>query len=614
MKKFVIISIIILLAGFSFLVWFFLNGEYIGEKTSAAIYKATGSAPHFQEKPEITLFPPTLNLKNVSWQSGGDDHEIRLAVKKASVKVAFLSLFSGQMAIREINLDNPVLEISNYGNSSPDLQKSRQIADKERGERHLEIDRILIHNGKFVYRDDATKYAFTEINVSADNLGPKKEADIKCDFLLDASRISGKEKNSRLFSGNLAISAKMRYYLPNLTFRLASVTFTPTQGVLPLWLSPLGLEFEGAINSDSRDLRINNASLSFPSGQMAMKGEGNLNNKTFNGHATLELDTGKLCGFTFSTTKNRELVADGTLNFNKDKAGLQNLVVKTGDSQGSGYLEFKLPNENKSLLVSGHLALGQLDLLETQYHAGQGRKDTGTQTNISVPMGSHPEINMKISAQRIKYGKFQAENIHFGLNGENGNYAIRQMEMDWAGGHIEIGMNFAMPNKQLVFSAQGKNIDPANAFGQFGMSGLSGGKGKFKADLTACGSDRDSIKKSLGGNISCEASNVQIEALTEMSRLLPTLGKNHIPEGVEHFSANATAKNGILDIRPIILKSRGLDASGNAVFNLPVNYLDGSIRLKTLGLDLPLVFRGNPEKLSWTINRDYLFDLMKEIQ
>lgn len=610
MKKIVIISIIILSAGFSFLAWLFTNGEYIGAKVSDAIAKATGDAPQFQKNPEISLFPPTLNFKNVSWQSSANSPEIRLAVQKASVKVALSSLFSGQMAIREINLDNPVLEISDHGDSSRDRQKSRQISGNERGELHFEIDRLLIQNGKFVYKDASIKYDFTEMNVSADNLGPKLEADIKCDFLLDAARVSGNEKGSRLFSGNLAISAKMRYYLPNLTLRQASATFTPTQGVLPLWLSPLGLEFEGAINLDNRDLRVNNASFSFPSGQMALKGAGNLDNKTFMGHATLELDTGKLCGFTFNTQKNRELVADGALSFNKDRAGLQNLAVQTGDSQGSGNLEFKLPNGKNPVLVSGQLTLGQLDLLKTCIHSGQGRQVTGSQAGIAVPMDSYPEVNIKISAQGIKYGKFHVGNIHFGVNGENGIYAVRQLDMDWAGGRIEASMSCALPDGQIIISAQGENIDPANAIGQFGLGGFSGGRGKFRADLAASGPDMDSVKKTMGGSIYCEAANVRIEALTEMSKLLPTLGKNYIPEGVELFSANAAVKKGIMDIKPITLKSRGLDAAGNAVFNLPADYLDGNIRLKTMGLDLPLVFRGSPEKLSWSINRDYLLDLM----
>lgn len=229
-----------------------------------------------------------------------------VSVKGGLAELELAPLFSGRLVVSEVRLDNPVLEVRESVAGTAAAGKNPQPPANAAGKKDagaaeapsdalpVELSRLVMRQGEVIYGDaQGNSVHIKDLNLSVENLRRREEAALQCDFAFDLDR-GEKHGASGKLAGTLALSAKLRYYAPDLTFRRISLTFTPLSGMLPKEAGPVQLACEGALNLQNLALRLAKARLSLPQATLNLNGEATLAPLVFKGRADLEGSPRKL--------------------------------------------------------------------------------------------------------------------------------------------------------------------------------------------------------------------------------------------------------------------------------------------------------------------------------
>lgn len=574
------------------------------EAIASATEKATGHPLLITKKPQLDLFPPVLGFSSATWQGQIQGADISMEIGACEISLEPWPLFGGDVVIREIILDSPEIKMQTSASS----QKTGSKRTKSEQKRTLiPIKRIVVQNGVFHWLSPVRDMKFANINLIADMPGGWKEANLQCDFTSEI--VTAGQQND----GNMAIKGNLRYYPPNLIFRQASATYTPLKGPLPPLFSPLRLSLDGALDLDSLLLRLGEAKLSTPQGELSVRGEYDLNLDSFHGRGALALNLER-CASLFSLNgikKEAALVGEGSLSWTRGQLIGTDFALKCGDCPGTGKFHFILPQGGSPLSATAVVNMGFLktDSIFEEIIREKSIKREESQKPESV----WPALDLSLELEGAAWEKLTLTQIKAELSGKDGHYRLEPFEFAWANGQVKASLDMDLVNYARKFTATAVKINLGDALSQTGLPGVKGGVASLSSELSSTGANWTGANANLDGALEVSCRDVQLDLLAGVLKKLPIPAsvKPALTDTVKLLEASCIIKNEILTIKSLRLSATGLSATGEAVYNIRNNTIEGKLDAKTLDVNLPLKFQGPLNDISWNLDSGWLNQLKR---
>lgn len=586
--------------------WLFFSGSFIGGVLERQSAKITGSPLKFSGNPEISLFPASITLRGVSWQSPGKEPLYKFSAGFIRASFDLFSFIHKQIRIKEVFAIEARLEINGDAPSPPPASGGDAGGGQEAdsGKLSFLLDRVVARDGAFSYFYSGQAIQLSQINLSADGFGPRREANVKCDFFSN-SLIAGSA-----VTGNMAIRTKLKYYHPNLTFRNLAATFTATENPAFTFLSPLSLEGEGALNINNLLVRVTSAQIKTAIGQFIVKGEYESAGESFSGHVSWDFNMASPRAPAGDLEK-YGVALESPVEYKDNVLSFPDIAVSAGSSKGSGELSLSFPPGDAPDKISGKLELGVVNL--------PAKKESGeTKIRRSRDRGgaamSWPSLDISLTAAGVQYGDFSCRDLSLALTGESGVYALKDLRFAWASGEAEGSGSVDLPGKTITLATSGKNIDIGKALLELGVDGFRGGAADFDSRLVFTGLDWKNIKRNLAGDINFTARNVRVALMERIVKFVSRFSSSAgaLPESIDIFSVKARAEKGMLKVDPALLKSNALAAEARGEIDLERETMDAQLDLRIFGMAFPIALSGPLSNLSWRIEPSWLKKIWRE--
>lgn len=518
--------------------------------------------------PGVSFFPFALTFENTSWEYIGPSLKISANIRGGRVVPDVLAFLVGEFLFEEIALNAPEVAAEFLATSGTSVVGQETGAVSIPG-----IKRFLIQNGSLALKTPDLNAKLTAIGVSGEHPEKRGEAYVKCDFNVDAPAAN--------LNANVALTGKLFYYAPNLSFRNAALTATFLGGAENRF-SPLNLAFDGAYNVAANNLKFSSLSLGAPFGDIKLTGEISPLVPAFDGSLDVRLNPGEVAA------NAGELFISSPAVLEKGILTFANIAVKMGQNQGSGKLEAKFLR-GKAPIVKGEFNFNRL---RADFPVENAKNDAKRRprTNGEIAFG-WPELDLRLKAQALEYGKLAFGDVKLALNGKEGKYDA-PLSLVWCAGKIDARGELDFARGKWNAEAKGEKIKFGEALKQFGISGFEGGAASFGVKLAASGRSATSVKASLNGAGNFEAGGVKITALRYVTDTLAFLGASRTEFTGASFSAPFAVKNGVIKFEPINAEGIGLTASGKAVANLVKDDFNGILTFRLGSLKLALALKG----------------------
>ncbi|MDR2743614.1 MAG: AsmA family protein [Desulfovibrio sp.] len=536
-----------------------IDANFIVKRIAEVTEQATGKALLCETMPDISVFPPGLSLGKARWGEISEGRGMAATIKGGMIVLELTPLLSGNVVVREIRLDSPVVEMLGSGAApaTPDKTDAARAGSGRNAssgaaspparpnfpaELPVELERMVLRQGEVVWDDGSGKRAHIKnINLSVENLRHREEASIQCDFAFDFA-----QNKTDGFSGTLALDTKIRYEAATLGFRQSSVTVTPLGGRVHKDAGPVQFAGEGVFDLHKQDLRLTTLRLALPH-NVKMQG-----------------DLALLLGKTISL-----------------KGKIQAGVIP----------------------VDSYLAL----LKAPAPPAAKNRNTTASKTaNTEKPSASKeetpwPAVDMHISAASVRYDKLAVNDIAVAVKGESGKYALTSLNCALGTGGVLRGRaDINMPDKGYAakFTARGINI--GNLLDALRKGRPAEGTADLDADVSIRGGNPKEFMASLNGGGLFEARDVRVAALSSLPQTIPGISALSAPLRLVRIPF--AARNGEVTAQPVTVTSQGIDARGRALASLPKEHLDATAAVQLLGLNLPVYAKGPFSNLSYGLD------------
>ncbi|MDR2745625.1 MAG: AsmA family protein, partial [Desulfovibrio sp.] len=177
-----------------------IDADFIVKRIAGITEQATGKALLCETTPDISVFPPGISLGKARWGEISEGRGMAATIKSGMIVLELTPLLSGNVVVREIRLDNPVVEMRESGAAPPipdkaDAARAGSGQNASSGaaspparsnfpaELPVELERMVLRQGEVVWDDGSGKRALIQnINLSVENLRHREEASIQCDF------------------------------------------------------------------------------------------------------------------------------------------------------------------------------------------------------------------------------------------------------------------------------------------------------------------------------------------------------------------------------------------------------------------------------------------------
>ena len=411
-----------------------VDTDFVVRQIADATAKATGQPLKFDTPPGISFFPPGVNFGQAHWGNADDAQGVAIAVKSGMAQLELSPLLTGNVVVREIRLDSPVVEIreskspapaqpapeqpkadtpkpaaskpnaAKSGTGKADAAKTESAAAEqpapaakpaaEPATLPIELKRLVLRQGSVNYTSAAGQtLRINDVNLSVENLRIGQEATVQCDFsfaLGDKQANTGAKADTQAanmptnMSGTLAFTSRLRYAPPQLLFRQTALTVTPLTGALPKEAGPLQLTCEGTLRLTDLQLQLTRAILNTPQARMTISGEAALGAPTFNGSLEIEGSPQKLAalaGHKFKAVAGKDELRFRTmLRYVPNAMNLSQMQLQVDDISLRGGLRFEFPAD-APLGITADIQAGAINLtpyLSTADAPAQDAKSQGS--------------------------------------------------------------------------------------------------------------------------------------------------------------------------------------------------------------------------------------------
>ena len=623
-----------------------VDANFVVRQIADATAKATGQPLRFDSPPGISFFPPGVQFGQAHWGDVNDGQSVAISVKGGMAQLELSPLLSGNVVVREVRLDSPVIDVRQSKTVAPAEPKAEKPAKEAApaaeapakapghpAELPIELKRLVLRQGVVTYTSTEGKtLRIDDINLSVENLRNGQEAVVQCDFafaMTDRAPEGGAkaaQQTAGNLTGTLAFSTRVRFAPPQLIFRQTALTVTPLTGALPKEVGPVQLTCEGSLRLSDMHLQLSKAQLNTPQVRLSVSGEAGLTQPSFNGSVEVEGTPSKLAALTGGKlhlpTAKDELRFRSMVRYAANALNFSQLLLQLDDISIRGGLRLDLP-PNAPLAVTADMQTSMINLDPFLPPAESGAQATGNKAPAPEAQAANspaakpdaeaarrmPGLDIRAKLAGISKGGLQVKDISLALKGEKGRYALTTFSaVLGTGGSIKSTGNIDMTVATCAIKVQAADVDLGPLLVALGKGRQVDGQAALDADLTMKCADANDIRKSLSGRGTLEARHLYVPAMAELSKSIPSLpGKGGaLPDRFDLARAAFTARNGEIDVTPITVTSASLNAAGKAHISLPRQYLDASISIKALGLTIPVIAKGPLNDISYGVDSRFL--------
>ena len=636
----IILGVVVLLgaAGAFFLAR--VDAGFIVRRIAEATERATGAPLTLEAAPQLSLLPPGVRFGAARWRGEPGGNAVDVSLQGGMARLELGPLLSGNIVISELRLDRPEADIrlipaeksgapAQSAPQGPDAGKAGRKAPDDAPP--FELGRLTVTQGALSLTDGDRVTRVSGFNLALENLRRREEASIRGDMVLELA-----ERGAPQLEGNLAFQGSLRYYAPNLTFRQVSLAFTPLAGLVPRDLAPLQLTGEGALDLASLRLNLAQARLTTPQARLTLQGEGTLAPPAFAGSARINGQAAALAALVGASAPKGagdSVEAALHLDFSGNSLRLAGLRAQGAGLTLDGDLAVTLTaGAERAPAVRGSLRLGAVDLApwlagETaagtapaQAPAAKGAAEAGKKAPAPAAgrkealagVAGLPALDLRLSMAALRYGALGLADLTTRITGSAGRYSLEGLSTrQTTGGTLKGALAADLAQSAYSVKATGAGVDIGPLCAAAGKPGLAGGTASFSVDLHAKGADSRALLATLDGGGTLEARDLSAPTLRDAAaalKALPLRGLS-IPDRIDTASAPFTARRGEITARPVTLTAGGLSARGEAHVSLPREYLEGTVTVAAVGLNIPLRFKGPFDDISVSVDPKFALEL-----
>ena len=564
-----------------------VDTDFVVRQIADATAKATGQPLKFDTPPGISFFPPGVHFGQAHWGNAQDAQGVSIAVKSGMAQLELSPLLTGNVVVREIRLDSPIVEVregkapapaqaapqqpvadaskpaaskpnaTKSGSGKADAAKADATATEpsapaaksaaEPATLPIELKRLVLRQGSITYTGATGQTLHVNnVNLSVENLRIGQEATVQCDFsfALDSKQANAPTATANQpngMSGTMALTSRLRYAPPQLLFRQTALTVTPLTGALPKEAGPLQLTCEGTLRLTDLHLQLTKAILNTPQARMTISGEAALGAPTFNGSLEIEGSPQKLAalaGHKFKAVAGKDELRFRTmLRYVPNAMNLSQMQLQVDDISLRGGLRFEFPAD-APLGITADIQAGAINLtpyLSTADAPAQDAKSQGSSEADAAhakkagkpdaaAAQKMPSLDIRAKIAAISKGGLQVKDIALALKGEKGHYALNSLAASLgSGGSIKATGSVNMANETCAIKALAADVDLGPLLVALGKGRTVDGLAMLDTELTMDCGGAAEMRQSLSGRGLVEIRQLHVPAMAELGKSLPTL-------------------------------------------------------------------------------------------
>ncbi|MFT4301240.1 MAG: AsmA family protein [Desulfovibrio sp.] len=643
-----------------------IDTAFVVRQIADATAKATGKPLVFENAPQISFFPPGVRFGQARWGQSDQGDTLAISVKGGMAELEFMPLLSGTMVVREVRLDNPVVmmrqsetasaaddkaddvnsdegETAVASPASADISKDTPKATPKDAAKTvsaspnqatanaqapaIELKRLVVRQGSLHFTDGRGQTLdLSDLNLSVENLRPGQEAVAQCDFTFTANLVD-KEKDSKAkastpLSGNLALSAKLRYAPPQLALRQTSLTLSPLSGPLPKEAGPMQLNIEGNADLNTLSMHVAKCWLTTPQARLGLQGEASFSPIAFTGNLELDGSLRKLAALAGQTLKpapkgiSDDLKIKSRLAYGNNSLNLSDISARVDDIDLRGQLRLGMePKTPLSITAEAQISAINLDnylpLPESDKNqTANDSKDKKTAEDAS----SLPDINVRAAVAGIRQGKLQIKDVQVIAQGLRGNYKISTFNcVLGSGGTVRAAGAANIPASAYAVNGTASDVNLGALLESLGKGRPVSGLARLDVDLTMSGKNTTALQNSLSGKGELEVRQMHLESMPALPANVPGITGKPLPDTFDLVRVPFTAKNGEINASPITVSSSGLNARGQAKISLPRQNVEATANVETLGMTVPVIVKGPFSNISYSVDPRFALDIAKKL-
>ncbi|OXS27689.1 MAG: hypothetical protein BCS36_11625 [Desulfovibrio sp. MES5] len=686
-----------------------IDTAFVVRQIADATARSTGKPLVFETAPKISFFPPGVRFGQARWGQPELGDGLVFSVKGGMAELELIPLLSGSMVVREVRLDNPVVEVRQYpaapassapsgaggtggaGGTAPAVTQApapdkkpassagaapgagpdsqpgaadfrvsgspaasptptagvkapavEQAKTLERAAPAIELKRLVARQGTVRYTDaQGQTLTLGDLNLSVENLRPGQEAVAQCDFTFTTGRpdivagtVAGTAADATAktaadsakdtakdakpgavpLSGNLALSAKLRYAPPNIALRQTSLTLSPLTGALPKEAGPLQLNIEGSLDINAWRMHVAKCWITAPQARLGLQGEASFNPPSFTGNLELDGSLRKLAALAGQPLKpaprdaTDALKIKSRLAYGDNSLNLSDIDALVDDVTLNGQFRLGMePGAPLSITTDMQVSSVNLDaylpLPESNKPQGQpadGPKDEKSGETDASPL---PDINIRAALAGIRMGKVHASDVQFAAQGLRGSYKISAFSCTLgSGGVIKADGTANVPASAYTVNGTASDVNLGALLESLGKGRPVEGTARLDADLSMRGKSAAALQNSLSGAGLLEVRQMRLKSLPTLPANVPGIVGKPVPDTFDLARAPFAVKNGNIHASPVTVSATGLSARGQAKVSLPRQYLEASGTVETLGMSVPVIARGPFSNIAYSLD------------
>ena len=647
-----------------------IDTAFVVRQIADATAKATGKPLIFENTPQLSFFPPGVRFGQARWGQQDQGDNLAISVKGGMAELELMPLLSGTMVVREVRLDNPVVKLRQQApapaaadrapgadsgteaapgkNTAPGKDASatspsaaaappQDAAKAVSSGQHqaaastqapaIELKRLVVRQGTLHVTDNLGQTLdISDLNLSVENLRPGQEAVAQCDFTFAASMA---DKNHDLkaaapFSGNLALSARLRYAPPQLTLRQTSLTLSPLTGPLPKEAGPLQLNIEGSVDLNTLSMNMAKCWLTTPQARLGLQGEASFSPVSFTGNIELDGSLRKLAALAGQPLKpapkgiSDDLKIKSRLAYGNNSLNLSDINIRVDDVDMRGQFRLGMePGAPFSITAEAQVSAINLDnylpLPENEKSQGQ-KSDAQKEKKADTDASPLPDINIRAAVAGIRQGKLHVNDVQVVAQGLRGDYKISTLNCTLgSGGAVRATGTANISTAAYAVNGTASDVNLGALLESLGKGRPLNGSARLDLDLTMKGKSATALQNSLSGKGELEVRQMHLESMPTLPANVPGLPKKTLPDTFDLVRAPFTAKNGEISASPITVSSSSLNARGQAKISLPRQNLDATANVETLGMTIPVIVKGPFSNISYSVDPKFALDMAKKL-
>lgn len=609
-----------------------IDAATISEQISAATIEATGKPLLLEEVPEVSFMPLGVRFAAASWgmQDGkAAEQGISVAVDSGTVTVQLAPLFSGRILVDEVILRKPRVIIrpeapATKTEAAPDASTEAKAAPAALP---FELAKLQIIDGS-VSMESATgqHLQIQALSASITNLRPNADAAIKLSLHMEMSHDTpGKKTPQRniLQSGTLELKSLLGQKKSELHFTNTELNFTPEKGMLPSTAGPLRLASSGSFNLTNSKLTLGALSLNFAHAELAMSGEGMLQEAqapSFKGKLALTCAPDK----TLQSLAIKPPLANMPQNvhlespftFTKATLDVPTLTGAVDKTSINGTLHAALtavPDVRATLSI-GELNLDKYldsnaDNAATSPATAKVSNNDGQKKVVSPPAAATlPTLDVSIKMASLTVNKITIEQFHTRVQGKAGHYTASPLDFSIAsGGRVDSTASVDVSALRYTLAGKAEQVNVGGLLRALQGKALLNGMAQLDFTLACAGKNAQAIKSSLSGKGLLVVRDVVLEGVNLLPKDSLAKESSGIPNNFEKLQVPFTITDGIVNSNPFTLHSSSVTAKGQATVRLPQEDINMHANIAMLGITLPVVASGPFSHVSYGLDPQKVF-------